>query len=87
MSMRAWESLSPEDRKIFRDAARESSRYMRQKWQALERESEEEARAAGTQVISKFDRKPFEAAMKSVYASASRDPTIKRLIERIQQVQ
>ncbi len=87
MSMRAWESLSPEDRKIFRDAARESSRYMRQKWQALERESEEEARAAGTQVISKFDRKPFEAAMKGVYASASRDPTIKRLIERIQQVQ
>src|SRR5712675_1922248 len=32
MSLRAWEGLSPEDRDIFRDAARKSSAYMRALW-------------------------------------------------------
>ena len=32
MSRRAWDELSPEDRAIFRAAARESTRYMREQW-------------------------------------------------------
>ena len=87
MSLKAWESLSPNDRKIFRQAARESSRFMRKLWLALEKKSRREAEAAGVVVISKFDRKPFEEAMTSVYAKASQDPTIARLVERIRQVQ
>jgi tripartite ATP-independent transporter DctP family solute receptor len=87
MSMRAWQNLSPEDRTIFREAARESNRLMREKWQALEKQSEREAHAAGVRVVSKFDRKPFEVAMRGVYMRASRDPALKRLIEQIQQVQ
>ena len=47
MSLKAWESLSSEDRKIFRDAARESSRFMRERWQALEEQSRRQAEAAG----------------------------------------
>jgi tripartite ATP-independent transporter DctP family solute receptor len=87
MSLKAWESLSPDDRKIFRQAARESSRFMRTLWLALEKKSRSEAEAAGVVVISKFDRKPFEDAMTSLYVKASEDPSMARLIQRIRQVQ
>jgi TRAP-type C4-dicarboxylate transport system substrate-binding protein len=36
MSLRAWESLSAEDKEIFRDAARKSSAFMRGLWSGLE---------------------------------------------------
>ncbi len=87
MSLKAWESLSADDRKIFRQAARDSSRFMRNLWLELERKSRREAEAAGVVVISKFDRKPFEDAMASVYVKASEDPTMAQLIQRIRQVQ
>lgn len=87
MSMKAWQALSSADRQIFREAARESNRYMRDKWRDLESRSEREALAGGVNVVSKFDRAPFETAMQGVYARASRDPSVKRLIEQIRQVQ
>src|SRR5579859_3811290 len=36
MSLKAWQSLSPDDQNLFREAARESSRFMREKWRDLE---------------------------------------------------
>jgi TRAP-type C4-dicarboxylate transport system substrate-binding protein len=39
MSRKAWESLSTEDRKIFREAALQSSRFMRERWKDLEEKS------------------------------------------------
>ena len=87
MSLKAWESLSPDDRNIFRQAARELSRFMRKLWLALETKSRREAEAAGVVVISKFDRKPFEDAMAGVYVKASENPAMAHLIQRIRQVQ
>jgi tripartite ATP-independent transporter DctP family solute receptor len=87
MSTKAWESLSEEDRKIFRQAARESNTYMRERWKALEEKSRKQAEAAGIMVIRRIDRQPFEAAMAGIYAKASADPALGRLIERIRQVQ
>src|SRR6266496_3302170 len=46
MSLRAWESLSAEDQQIFRDAARQSSTFMRNLWNGLEERSRQQARAA-----------------------------------------
>ena len=63
MSLRAWESLSAEDKEIFRDAARKSSMYMRGLWNGLEERSRQQARAAGNTIVADFDRKPFEDAM------------------------
>jgi tripartite ATP-independent transporter DctP family solute receptor len=85
MSLGAWKSLSAEDQKIFREAARESSRYMRKQWLALEIKSQRTAEAAGVVVVTNFDRKPFESAMTSIYADATRDAVMGRLIERIRQ--
>jgi tripartite ATP-independent transporter DctP family solute receptor len=47
MSPRAWESLSSEDKEIFRDAAWKSNIYMREIWTSLEEHSRQQARAAG----------------------------------------
>lgn len=87
MSIKAWESLDEEDRKIFRDAARESNMFMRGQWKALEEKSMRQAEAAGIMVTRNIDREPFEAAMAGIYAKASKDPKLARLIERIRQVQ
>jgi tripartite ATP-independent transporter DctP family solute receptor len=87
MSQKAWQSLSSDDRQIFRDAAMQSSRFMRAKWKDLEERSRREAQAAGVMITTDFDRKPFEAAMAGIYAKAERDPATAELIERIRKVE
>jgi tripartite ATP-independent transporter DctP family solute receptor len=86
MSRRAWDELSAEDRGIFRDAARESSLFMRQTWSAWEQRSRREAQEVQTVVTADFDRAPFEAAMGGVFAKAALDPEVHDLVERIRQV-
>jgi tripartite ATP-independent transporter DctP family solute receptor len=86
MSLRAWQSLSDEDKAIFRAAARESNTYMREQWDVLEAQSRRQALEAGVVVVSDFDRKPFEDAMSSVYRKASGNPAMTLLIDRIRQV-
>src|SRR5262249_52710476 len=87
VSRKAWSSLSPEDQKIFREAALRSSRFMREKWRDLEERSRRRAQDAGVAVVSDIDRKQFEAAMAGLYARAQRDPAMAQLIERIREVE
>src|SRR6195256_4710912 len=68
MSLKAWESLSADDRTIFRDAAIASSHFMRERWKDLEMQPRRQAEAAGVTIVTDFDHKPFEAAMAGVYA-------------------
>jgi TRAP-type C4-dicarboxylate transport system substrate-binding protein len=86
-SRRAWESLSDEDRKIFREAAVRSSQLMRAKWKDLEERSRRHAEAAGVTIVTDLDRKPFQAAMTGIYAKAQSDPAAAELIERIRKVE
>ena len=62
MSRRAWDELSTEDRAIFRAAARNSTRYMREQWLSWEQQSRQRALNAGVTVIDNIDRKAFAAA-------------------------
>ena len=87
MSLKAWQSLSDEDKKIFREAARESNKFMRKQWTDLEANSRRKAQDAGVVVISDFDRKPFEAAMTGIYDKVVAEPALKQLVDRIRQVQ
>jgi tripartite ATP-independent transporter DctP family solute receptor len=87
MSQKAWASLSAEDREIFREAATRSSHFMHEKWKDLEAQSRRQAETAGVAIIADFDRKPFEAAMAGIYATAQRDPATAELIERIRKVE
>src|SRR5436305_11375531 len=68
MSRKAWASLSPEDRRIFREAALQSSRFMRERWMELEEKSRQQAEAAGVTIVTDFDRKPFEHEMAGIEA-------------------
>ena len=87
MSHKVWVTLSPEDRKIFREAALRSSQFMREKWRDLEDQSRKQAESAGVTIVTDIDKKPFETAMDGIYAKARRDPAAAQLIERIRKVQ
>jgi tripartite ATP-independent transporter DctP family solute receptor len=87
MSLKAWQSLPPDDQKIFREAAQKSSHFMREKWRDLEEQSRHQAEAAGVSIVRDFDRRPFEAAMAALYEKARRDPASAALIDRIRKVE
>jgi tripartite ATP-independent transporter DctP family solute receptor len=87
MSLKAWETLPAEDRRIFREEARRSSQFMREKWRDLEEQSRKQAEAAGVVIVTDIDKRPLEAAMTGIYARAQRDPASARLIERIRKVE
>lgn len=87
MSMRAWEELSIPDRRIFRDAARASSLFLRGLWDDVIERARREAFSAGTTMISRFDREVFRQATAPIYEKASTDEQIRQLVERIRAVQ
>ena len=87
MSLKAWQTLSAEDRPIFRESALRSAQFMREKWRDLEEQSRKQAESAGVIIVTEIDRKPFEAAMTGIYAKAQRDPAAAQLIERIRKVE
>jgi len=87
MSRKAWDSLSADDRKLFRETAVQSNLFMREKWKDLEQRSRRQAEAAGVTIVTDFDRKPFETAMAGIYAKAQRNPAAAKLIERIRKVE
>jgi tripartite ATP-independent transporter DctP family solute receptor len=86
MSRHAWDRLSDEDKAIFREAARESSRFMRKRWSALEQQSQQRATAAGTTIVGDFPRQVFQEAMTPVYEKALNDPALSSLVDRIREV-
>jgi tripartite ATP-independent transporter DctP family solute receptor len=87
MSRRAWQELSETDRAIFRSAARDSSRHMREQWLNWEEQSRKQAAEAGVTIIDKLDRKPFEDATRPLRDEMRADPKFGPLIERIQAAQ
>jgi tripartite ATP-independent transporter DctP family solute receptor len=87
MSRRAWQELSESERTIFRTAARDSSRFMRQQWQSWEQRSRKQALEAGVTVIDDLDRKPFEDATRPLRDEMRANPRFGPLIARIQGTQ
>jgi tripartite ATP-independent transporter DctP family solute receptor len=85
MSKISWDKLTPEDQKIFRQAAKDSVVKMRELWVAREKSSEEKVRAGGVKVIE-VNKEEFSAAMKPVYDKFVTDPKQKALLEQIQAV-
>ncbi|MBV7483648.1 TRAP transporter substrate-binding protein [Bordetella sp. BOR01] len=84
-SKRQWGKLSDADRKIIRDAARESVPYMRKLWAEREDKSRALVEKAGSQIIEP-DKASFQAVMKPVYERYVTTPEMKDLVSRIQAV-
>lgn len=87
MSRRAWEELAPEERAVFRGAARESTRYMREQWLNWEQQSRQRALNMGVTVIDAIDRKAFETATAPLRDEMRKDSRFGPLIKRIESLQ
>jgi len=86
MSMKAWSSLSPTDQNIFRNAARDSSIFLRGQWKNWEASFRKQALDLGVTVIE-IDRKPLEAALTGLYTKVLTDSHSRHLVESIQKDQ
>ncbi|MBV9065680.1 MAG: TRAP transporter substrate-binding protein [Methylobacteriaceae bacterium] len=87
MSKKAWDGLSPEDRAVFREVARESAKFMRRQWEAWEEQARNVAESNGVKVVSDADRAPFIEATKPIYDRVLSDQAARDLADRIRQVQ
>jgi tripartite ATP-independent transporter DctP family solute receptor len=87
ISRKAWEGLTPAEQSIFREAAQESSRFMRARWTELEERARNEARQSGVTIVADIDKKPWIDAMAPVYEKTLANPGLKALVDRIRQVQ
>jgi tripartite ATP-independent transporter DctP family solute receptor len=86
MSKKVWDTLTPEEQKIFREAAKESVPYMRKLWDEKEKKSRDVVLKAGVQEIQ-VDKKSFQDAMKPVYDKFITDPKLKDMLAKVQATQ
>jgi TRAP-type C4-dicarboxylate transport system substrate-binding protein len=84
MSKTTWDTLTPEDQEIVRQAAKDSVPVMRALWLEQETASEEKVRAAGVEVIKDIDKEPFIEAMVPVYEKYVTSEKLKDMVARIQ---
>lgn len=84
-SKRVWDSLSADERKIIKQAAKESVPHMRKLWDEQEEKSRKLVEAAGVTIVSDVNKQSFADAVKPVYDKFASDPKLKSLISRIQQ--
>lgn len=84
-SKKVWDTLSPQDQQIIRQAAKESVVYMRKQWDEREEKSLKTVMAGGAQIVE-VDKASFQAAMKPVYDKFLKDPKLQNMVKRIQDV-
>lgn len=82
-SKKVWDTLSKEDQKIIRDAARESTQRYVQLWSEKEQKSKKAAQDAGAKFINDINREEFVTAMKPVWEKFARTPELKALVREI----
>ena len=86
MSMKAWSSLNPTDQNVFRNAARDSSIFLRGQWKNQEASLRKQALDLGVTVIE-IDQKPLQAALTGLYTKVLTDSHSRYLVESIQKDQ
>ena len=84
MSKKVWDSLSVEDQKIVREAAKASVPQMRKLWDEKEMKARAAVEQGGAKIID-VDKSSFQAAMKPVYDKFLIDQKLKDLVRRIQE--
>ena len=86
MSMKTWRSLDPADQNIFRNAARDTSIFLRGQWKNWEGSFRKQSQNLGVTVIE-IDRKPLEAVLRGLYPKYLTDSQSRQLVESIQKDQ
>lgn len=83
MSKVVWEKLSKSEQDMVRQAAKESVKVEREKWDEQEAKSLANVKAAGA-IIGDVDKRSFQAVMQPVYEKFITTPDMKRLVKAIQ---
>lgn len=82
MSKKTFDSLTPEQQDVVREAGRKSTDLQRKLWQEREKASMEIVKAGGVTVNEIADKSVFQAAMTPVYDSFLADnPDMKNLVD------
>lgn len=79
-----WDSLSDEDKAIFREAAQESATLQRRLWAEREETAFNAIKEAGVEIIELSDKQPFVDAMGPAYEALITDPSIEVYLKDIQ---
>lgn len=83
VSKAAWQLLSPDDQKVLRSTARESTTLQRQLRLEQENAARTTAASFGVDIVTDVDRKAFADTTVPIYAMYAADPAAKALVERI----
>jgi tripartite ATP-independent transporter DctP family solute receptor len=86
ISKRVFDSFTPGEQALVRQAAKNSVGYMRQLWDALEVTSREKVEKAGVEVVT-LDKARFQAAVQPLYEQFVTEPKLRDMILRIKAVQ
>ncbi|OYU42389.1 MAG: C4-dicarboxylate ABC transporter, partial [Burkholderiales bacterium PBB4] len=84
-SKRVWDTLSADEQKQIRAAAKASVTYMRKLWDEREEKSLAVVKTAGVQLVE-VDKASFQVAMKPVYDKFLKDPKLQDMVKRINAV-
>ncbi|MDJ0389054.1 TRAP transporter substrate-binding protein [Roseomonas sp. E05] len=85
VSATRWRRLNDADKKLVKDAARESATYQRQLWAEREKVSRERVITGGAVVTDVEDRSPWAELMKPVYDKYAADPKMAELVKQIRE--
>ena len=66
-SRASWQKLSPEDQTLIKKLSKDMQQEQRVLWYAAENAAIEKMKAAGTEIITDIDKKPFQDAVKPVW--------------------
>lgn len=82
-SKKTWDTLSAEDQKAIREAAREAIPYYTEQWNKKEQPVNEALKKAGVTFVNDVNKTEFVAAMKPVWDKFAPTPELKSLIQEI----
>lgn len=82
-SKKIWDTLTKEEQKIIRDAAKETIPYYIDLWSKKEQISKEATIKAGAQYVTDVNKAEFVAAVKPVWEKFSPTPELKALVQEI----
>lgn len=83
VSQRTWRTLSAQDQKLLREAARESVGQMRATIESYETAARRRAEAAGVRIDEDVDRKSFIEAMVPLYSTVVEEAHLQDTVTRI----
>jgi TRAP-type C4-dicarboxylate transport system substrate-binding protein len=82
-SKKVWDTLSAEERKIIRDAVKETIPYYIDLWTKKELASKDAAKKAGATFVDNVNKAEFVGVMKPVWDKFSPTPELKALVQKV----